>query len=44
MLALTCSPVSDRCCLLVVAKTGLADLELLGVLISIPSHRSVGMQ
>lgn len=43
MLDLTCSPVSDRCCLLV-ANTGLADLELLGVLISIPSHRSVGMQ
>lgn len=44
MLVLTFSPVSDRCCLLIVANTGLAEPELLGFLISIPSLRSVGMQ
>ena len=44
MVVLTFSPVSDRGCLLVVANTGLADPELLGVLISTPSYRSVGMQ
>lgn len=37
-------PCSDRGWLLVVANTGLADPVLLGVLISTPSHCSVGMQ